>query len=99
MISATVSLYRVFKNCGIVKMRFLRYMVMKKNATIMSEAAASHSYAEIARPSLKPLPDIPINCSAEILEAISEAPMAHHVSDPSARKKSVEVSCWRFFRL
>ena len=47
---------------------------------------AGHSYVEIASPSLKPDPLIPIICSAEIFEAISEAPMAHHVSEPSARK-------------
>jgi hypothetical protein len=29
---------------------------------------------------------MPMNCSAEMLEAISEAPMAHQVSEPSARK-------------
>jgi hypothetical protein len=32
----------------------------------------------MAKPILKPEPDIPINCSAEILEAIKEAPIAHH---------------------
>ena len=37
------------------------------------------------------LPDIPIKCSAEILEAISDAPIAHQVSEPSARKKSFEL--------
>lgn len=29
---------------------------------------------------------MPMNCSAEMLEAIIEAPMAHQVSEPSARK-------------
>ena len=45
----------------------------------------------------KPEPDIPIKCSAEMLEAISEAPMAHQVREPSARKKSLvleEVPCF-----
>jgi hypothetical protein len=51
-------------------------------------AAAIHSYVEIASPSANPDPDIPIKCSAEMLEAIKEAPIAHHVNDPSARKKS-----------
>jgi hypothetical protein len=35
---------------------------------------------------------MPMNCSADMLDAINDAPIAHHVSDPSARKKSVEVS-------
>jgi hypothetical protein len=53
----------------------------------------------MANPNLKPLPDMPINCSAEIFDAIKDAPIAHHVSDPSARKKSVEVSLMCFLRL
>ncbi len=57
---------------------------------MISVAAAIHSYVEIARPSANPEPDMPIKCSAEMLEAISDAPMAHQVSDPSARKKSLE---------
>ena len=40
---------------------------------------------------------MPINCFAEILEAISEASIAYQVSDPSARKKSVDVSLIFFF--
>ena len=32
----------------------------------------------MANPPAKPEPDIPINCSAEILAAIREEPMAHH---------------------
>ena len=59
-------------------------------ATIISVAAAIHSYVEIASPNAKPEPLMPIKCSAEILDAISEAPIAHQVSDPSARKKSLE---------
>ena len=51
---------------------------------------------EMARPMAKPEPAIPIKCSAEILEAISEAPIAHQVSDPSARKKSL-VLVWPDF--
>ncbi len=39
----------------------------------------------------KPEPLIPIKCSAEILEAIKEAPIAHQVSDPSAKKYSLEL--------
>ena len=59
---------------------------MKNTATMMSTMAATHSYAATATPTLKPDPDMPMNCSAEMLEAIMEAPMAHHVSEPSARK-------------
>lgn len=55
-------------------------------ATTINVAAAIHSYAEIAKPILKPLPLMPINCSAEILEAINEAPIAHYVKEPSAKK-------------
>jgi hypothetical protein len=70
---------------------------MKKIATIISVAAAIHSYVAMASPILNPEPDIPINCSADILEAISEAPIAHQVSDPSARKKSLESVAVFFF--
>jgi hypothetical protein len=63
-------------------------MGRKKTPTINKDAAAIHSYVAIASPILNPDPLIPINCSAEIFEAISEAPIAHHVKDPSARKKS-----------
>ena len=68
-------------------------------ATSINVAAAIHSYVEMARPILKPEPLIPIKCSAEILEAINEAPMAHHVNEPSARKKSLELACFDFFLL
>ena len=51
----------------------------------------------MARPNAKPEPDIPIKCSAEILEAIKEAPIAHQVSEPSARKKSFELAVADFF--
>jgi len=44
----------------------------------------------MASPNANPEPDMPIKCSAEILDAMSEAPIAHHVSEPSARKKSPE---------
>ena len=65
-------------------------MGMKKIATINSVAAAIHSYVAIARPIWKPSPEAPINCSAEIFDAIKEEPMAHQVKDPSAKKKSLE---------
>ncbi len=74
-------------------------MGIKKIATRRSVAAAIHSYVEIARPNANPDPDMPIKCSAEILEAISDAPMAHQVSDPSARKKSFELVLTDFFFL
>ena len=35
----------------------------------------------MANPPAKPEPDIPISCSAEILAAISDAPIAHQGSD------------------
>ena len=53
----------------------------------------------MANPSAKPDPDIPIKCFAEILEAISDAPIAHQVSEPSARKKSFESVLADFFLL
>ena len=48
--------------------------------------AAIHSYEEIAKPTAKPEPDIPMNCSAEILAAISEVPIAHQGNDLLAKK-------------
>jgi hypothetical protein len=33
---------------------------------------------------------MPIKCSAEMLDAMSEAPMAHQVREPSAKKKSLD---------
>ena len=51
----------------------------------------------MASPNAKPEPDIPIKCSAEIFDAINEAPMAHQVSEPSARKKSFELVVADFF--
>ena len=69
---------------------------MKNTATIISVAAAIHSYVEIAKPNANPEPDMPIKCSAEILEAINEAPIAHQVNDPSARKKSLELIFFAF---
>ena len=71
---------------------------MKNMATMMSVAAAIYSYVEMARPNAKPDPDMPMKCSAEMLDAISEAPMAHQVKEPSARKKSFE-SIWADFFL
>ena len=47
-------------------------------------------------PDEKSSPLIPMNCSAEILDAINEAPIAHQVSVPSARKNAL-ASCSLFF--
>ena len=48
--------------------------------------AAVNSQTAIAIPTTNPCPDIPIICSAEILAAINEAPIAHQGSDLPARK-------------
>src|SRR6218665_1882366 len=74
IIKLTAGLYLVSRNCGMVNILFLRYTGINQTAT--------------ARPTVNPCPLAPINCSAEIFEAISEAPIAHQVSEPSARKKS-----------
>ena len=93
----TVSLYLTDKNCGIVYILFFRYTGSIKMATIIRVAAAIHSYVEMANPNAKPEPDIPMKCSADIFEAISEAPIAHQVNEPSARKKSLELVLADFF--
>ena len=46
-----------------------------------------------------PFSDIPINCSAEIFQAISDVPMAHQTSCHSAKKKSVDEVCADYFFL
>ena len=74
-------------------------MGMIKMATKINVAAAIHSYEEMARPKAKPDPLMPIKCSAEILLAISEAPMAHQVKEPSAIKKSLASPELFFFFL
>jgi hypothetical protein len=51
----------------------------------------------MASPKANPEPDMPIKCSAEILDAIRDAPIAHQVRDPSARKKSLEFISLDFF--
>ena len=65
---------------------FSMKMGRKYFPTINKVNAAIHSYEAMASPKLKPEPDIPMNCSAEMFAAISEAPMAHHGSDLLARK-------------
>lgn len=56
---------------------------------MISVAAAINSYDAIPKPIAKPEPDIPINCSAEIFEAMIEAPMAHHANDLLAKNNLV----------
>ena len=59
----------------------------KKNfPTISKVMAAIHSYDAMANPRLKPDPDMPMNCSAEIFAAISDAPIAHQGRDLLAKK-------------
>ena len=40
----------------------------------------------MAKPTANPEPDMPINCSAEILAAIKEVPIAHQAKDLLAKK-------------
>ena len=61
-------------------------MGRKNLPTTINVKAAIHSYVAMANPPAKPEPDIPISCSAEILAAISDAPIAHHGSDLLAKK-------------
>ena len=59
----------------------------KKYFPTMSRVmAAIHSYDAMARPSAKPDPAIPINCSADMFAAIREVPMAHQGSVLPAKK-------------
>ena len=54
--------------------------------TMMRAKAAIHSYEAMAKPILNPEPDMPMNCSAEILAAIKDVPTAHHGRDLLAKK-------------
>ena len=54
-------------------------MGRKNTATMMSVAAAINSYEAMPIPSAKPEPDMAINCSAEMLLAISEVPITHQL--------------------
>ena len=57
------------------------------NATRTSVTAAIHSKLAIASPvHCAAFPDIPMNCSVEILAAISEKPINHHPKPRPARK-------------
>ena len=77
---------RFSTNSGIVYNFFSIKMGRKYFPTIISVIAAIHSYEAMAKPKAKPEPDIPINCSAEILAAINDAPMAHQGRDLPAKK-------------
>jgi len=70
---------------------------MNHTAMITRATAANHSYTLTAIPTKKPSPLIPMNCSAEIFDAMSEAPIAHHASEPSARKKVFCISSFFLF--
>ena len=57
------------------------------NATTTSVIAAIHSYEAMASPTFDAaFPLIPTNCSVEMLAAMSENPMSHHVRSRPARK-------------
>ena len=73
-------------NSGMVYNPFSMKIGKKYLPTIINVIAAIHSYEAIAYPDAKPEPDMPINCSAEILAAIKEAPIAHHGNDLLAKK-------------
>ena len=77
---------RFSTNSGMVYNPFSINMGKKYFPTMIKVIAAIHSYEAIASPNANPDPDIPINCSAEMLAAINDAPMAHHGSDLLARK-------------
>ena len=79
-------LYLFSINSGIVYNPFSIKMGRKNFPTTNRVIAAIHSYEAIANPSANPEPDIPMNCSAEILAAIKDAPIAHQGSDLPAKK-------------
>ena len=79
-------LYLFSINSGIVYRPFSINIGRKYLPTTKRVIAAIHSYEAIASPRANPDPDIPINCSADILAAISEAPTAHQGRDLLARK-------------
>ncbi len=73
-------------NSGIVYIFFSMNIGRKNFPTIMRVIAAIHSYDAMAKPIAKPEPDMPMNCSAEMFAAISDAPIAHQGNDFPARK-------------
>ena len=73
-------------NSGIVYNPFSIKIGKKYFPTISKVIAAIHSYDAIANPKAKPDPDMPMNCSAEILAAIKDAPIAHQGKDLLAKK-------------
>jgi hypothetical protein len=74
------------KNCGMVYILYFKNTGRKNFPTMISVAAAIHSYVAMPNPIAYPEPDMPINCSAEILEAINEEPTAHQVRVLPAKK-------------
>ena len=77
---------RFSTNSGIVYNPFSIKIGKKYFPTIIKVKAAIHSYEAIAKPNLNPDPDMPINCSADIFAAMSDAPTAHQGKDLLARK-------------
>ena len=77
---------RCSRNCGIVYIFFSKNNGKKYLAITIRAIAAVSSQTAIAIPTIKPWPDIPMICSAEILAAINEAPIAHHGNDLPAKK-------------
>jgi len=74
------------KNCGMVNIFLSTKTGRKYLDTTIRINAAIHSYVAIPSPMAKPDPDIPINCSAEILAAIIELPTKNQGSDLLAKK-------------
>ena len=56
------------------------------SATKTSAMAAIHSKAAMASPVWNPSPDMPMKCSEEMFDAISETPMSHQGRLRPARK-------------
>ena len=80
-------LYRYSRNSGIVYTPPFSSLGRKQKATTTSVIAASHSYPAMAMPTqLADLPDIPTNCSGEMLAAIREKPTSHQVRPRPAKK-------------
>src|SRR5690606_22896529 len=86
MIIATVPLYLLERNPGIADILLFKSTARRNMATSNNDAAPTHSYHATAKPTMKAEPLMPINCSADIFDTIIEAPMAHQVKEPSARK-------------
>jgi hypothetical protein len=81
-----------------VKILFFQIHWNKENSNDIKVKAAIHSYVAIASPILKPLPLIPINCSALILLAINDAPMAPSQGTPAKKNNLTTVSFFFFYK-